>query len=180
MSVPSPGEETWSTGEAARFLGFSVKPRTIGRWIESGYLAGVRMPNGHRRALASSVRAIRVKLDQQAADSQQQIRKPRARPIGMAPVKAAQLLKMAPVKVRRLVNNYVSWCEANGYDPASDTAPPVPDDDLYLKGWRIDKDGTQRVELRVDAADVERRVGQPRARVPRQLQRQADTPASQR
>lgn len=171
MTNPVHENETWSTGQAAKFLGFGVRPRTIGRWIESGHLAGVQLPNGHRRALISSVRAMRAELEAQAGGHEPaNPRKVRVRRAGISPMEAAEILRMAPVKVRRLVDNYIAWCEERGFDPAGDNSPAVPDDDKFLKGWKIEKESAQRTERRVDAADVTRRLkaAEP-ASVPRQM-----------
>ena len=42
---------------------FSVSPKTIGRWGDSGVLAAVRTSGGHRRFRMSDVEALAVALE---------------------------------------------------------------------------------------------------------------------
>jgi len=49
---PSP-PEVLTVGQAARMLGVTAK--TVGRWVDSGRLAGAKTVGGHRRVLTASV-----------------------------------------------------------------------------------------------------------------------------
>lgn len=67
MSTP---DETWTVGEAARYLNagpvdFQIQPRKVRRWAESPQcqIRAVRAADGAwRRVLASTVRAERARL----------------------------------------------------------------------------------------------------------------------
>jgi hypothetical protein len=115
-------------------------------------------------------------LEAQAAGETERARKPRTRPAGISPMEAAEILRMATEKVRRLVDNYIAWCEANGFDPVADNSPAVLDDEHYLKGWRVEKEAAERVECCGDAADVTRRMGKKGTGLP--CQRHPEVPTS--
>ena len=58
-----PGAALLTPGEVAVL--FRVDPKTVTRWAESGWLACVRTPGGHRRFLASEVQD-RLRCDSRA------------------------------------------------------------------------------------------------------------------
>lgn len=56
------GERLLRPGQVARI--FSVTPKTISRWDESGVLPAVRTPGGHRRFPPAAVAELLVVLQE--------------------------------------------------------------------------------------------------------------------
>jgi excisionase family DNA binding protein len=54
-----PADELLTPGEVAEL--FRVGPSTVARWADTGYLASIRTPGGHRRFRRADVDALLAK-----------------------------------------------------------------------------------------------------------------------